>query len=413
MSKIRQFSATTKNIRQSLLNDLAKLKSSSGYLYAGFPRFQHFFGRDTGITSWQLLKIDPRIAKATLIAMAKYQGRKVDPENEEEPGKIPHEHYEQFSQELVNEELKELEPSLREQVRSDILRYKFPYYGGIDSTFWFLFVLSEYFRMTQDKEFVKGFLPNIERAVHWIIEYGDVDRDELIEYERKNPSYGIVHQGWKDANYGGLREDIKTPIAIVEAQGYYYLAYQRTAELLEIIKKDENGSTRLKRKAVSLKKRFNEQFWMQDEDFFAFMLDGNKQQVRDVTYNVGHLLFTGIIEEQKIAAVVKRFFQDDLWTPYGIRTLSSQSPYFDPKSYQRGSVWIHDNWIIREGLLALEYFDEAERIKRGLFSAYQELGKPYELFLVENGKIIVDKDRACPLQAWAVGSLLEMVWSDT
>ena len=148
-----------------------------------------------------------------------------------------------------------------------------------------------------------------------------MDGDGFIEYQREN-LYGLFHQSWKD----GLKIYIQPPIAMVEIQGYYYLTYK------------EFG---LEEKAENLKKKFNEQFWTEDQNYFALALDGKKEQVKVITSNPGHLLFTGILDDDKIEKVVRRLFKDDMWTPYGIRTHSSRDPRFDPESYHQGSIWPH------------------------------------------------------------------------
>jgi len=372
-------------MRDNLLREIKKLTKPQGYLTAGLPNFDRLFGRDSCIAAYQLLDFDPEIARATLEILAKYQGKKLNIKAEEEPGKIPHEHY-------VGGWLDKLKDLIKSQRKPDklkyLLRWRFPYYGSIDSTAWWLILLSKYLKKTSNEKLKQKLQPNLEMAFFWIENYGDLDKDGFIEYQRKN-SYGLLHQSWKD----GLEISILPPIAMVEVQGYYYLAYQ------------EFG---FKERAENLKKKFNKEFWMPEQNYFALALNGKKEQVKIITSNPGHLLFTGIIEDDKIEKVVKRLFEEDMWTPYGIRTQSANEPNFDPESYHQGSIWPHDNWIIYIGLRKYGYYKEAAKIKEALVSTYRALGHIPELYGVRNEKIFFIKN-TCYLQAWASGALLNIL----
>ncbi len=233
-----------------------------------------------------------------------------------------------------------------------------------------------------------------------------------MEYERKNP-YGLFHQGWKDGVKDHLK--IKPPVAIVEAQGYVYATYQNLIFLETELGKNDVSKEAMAKSEV-LKKRFNEKLWMKKKNYFALALDGEKRQREVVTSNPGHLLFTGIVAQEKIKPLVSRLFQPDLWTRYGIRSHSAEDSDFDPYSYLRGSVWPHDNWIIYKGLQSLGFGFHAERIKVALLRAFGELGKIPELYGVVNDKIVdlssTEEVWANPLQAWSSAGLLEMIWED-
>ncbi|RLF98922.1 MAG: hypothetical protein DRN47_04605 [Candidatus Wolframiiraptor sp.] len=381
-------------IKRRLLLEIDKLKTPDGYLNAGYPRYNTLFGRDSLISAWQTLKIDSSIARATLKILAKYQGKIIDPMSEEEPGKILHEH--RFT--------------LEEQKK--LLNWKFPYYGSVDSTPLFIFLAAQYLRETGDKSFVKGIMKNILDAYLWIRNYGDLDRDGYVEYKRKNP-YGLFHQGWKDGTEDHL--GIKPPVAIVEVQGYVYAAYQSLEFLIkEIGGKISRDISPIKK---TLKLKFNRDFWMKKENFFALALDGDKKQKKTIASNPGHLLFTGIVLEDKVELLVSRLFKEDLWTPYGIRTHSSLEPDFDPYSPHLGCIWPHDNWIIYKGLQKLGFTSYAGRIKEALLRVYKKLGKIPEFYAVSRGEVVdmstLEKEpTANPLQAWASAGLLEMIWSD-
>lgn len=387
-------------IRQRLLEDIEKLRAPQDYLYAGVPNFRRLFGRDSCIVGLQLLDIMPEIAKATLEILAKYQGKRVNPKKEEEPGKILHEHYVGG----LNDKLKDfLQCQEKPRKIRQFIHWSFPYYGSIDSTAWFLILLSEYYKETQDQDLIRKLWPNVERALLWIENYGDLDGDSFIENQRKNP-YGLFHQDWKDM----LQIYIQPPIATVGAQGYYYLVYKKIGKIAEELLGDSGLKESLEKKAETLKEKFNQEFWMEGQNYFALAIDGKKEQVKIVTSNPGHCLFTGIIENDRVERVVRRLFEEDMWTPYGIRTHSLKDPDFDPRSYHQGSIWPHDNWIIYKGLQALGYQKEAKMIKTALIFAYQVLGLLPELYEVKKGKIIALKN-ACYLQAWSSGALLDLL----
>lgn len=387
---------------KKLLADIKKLKAREGYLYAGFPNFVRLFGRDSCISAWQLLRVEPRIAQKTLLILAKYQGREYNQKRDEEPGKILHEHY-------VGGLAGGLIDFFKRQGHRKIdkilqfIYWDFPYYGAIDSTAWFLILLAEYFKKTRDKKLVKKLWPNVERALSWIESHGNLDEDPFIETERKN-THGLFHQGWKDA----LGIYIKPPIAMVEVQGYYFLAFKEIGELAKKVMKQKDLKKRLDKKAEKLKKAFNKKFWIKGEEDFVLALSGGKKQIKLATSNPGHLLFTGIIEGSRARKVVKRLFAPDFWTPFGIRTESTKSAYFDPASYHHGSIWPHDNWIIYQGLKKQGFKKEAKKIKEALISAHAKLKRIPELYTVIDGQVR-PLSSSCHLQAWATGALVDML----
>ncbi len=375
-------------LKQKIWLEIKRLKDRRGFLIAGLPRFARLFGRDALISAWQLLEKHPGIAQATLEILSQYQGKVINKEREEEPGKILH------------------ETDLKSKLHPGG-HFPFPYFGSVDSTLLFLIVFSFYYKKTQNKKFLNLHWENILKAINWIIEYGDKDKDYFIEYQRKNQK-GLFHQGWKDSFEDHLK--IEPPVALVEVQGYQYLALRETALLAEE-KKDWDLVDQLEERAWQLKKKFNEKFWMEEKNYFALALDGKKQQKRSITSNPGHLLFTGIIrEKEKIDLVVKRLFAKDMFTPYGIRTHSELEEDFDPKSYHLGSVWPHDNWIIAQGLKKLGYIKEYKKIKNAILKAYKEIGYLPEYYGVWEGKIILDLPKPpCYPQAWSSGALFNFL----
>ncbi|MEA2089495.1 MAG: amylo-alpha-1,6-glucosidase [Thermoproteota archaeon] len=381
-------------IKRKLLQDVQKLRSQKGYLNAGYPRYYSLFGRDALISAWQTLKIDPSIARAALQVLAEYQGKQVNSRAEEEPGKILHEY--QFSSEQWME-------------RPD---WEFPYYGSVDSTPLFIILAGKYLHQTHDKNFLLKTWENLLAAFRWIIDYGDGDEDGYVEYERGTPN-GLFHQGWRDSIDDDL--GIKPPVAIVEAQGYVYAAYQTLISLSRQL-----GKNNIYRQASSrlevLRRRFNKDFWMEKKRYFALALDAEKRRREAITSNPGHLLFTGVVILNKINPLVSQLFGSGLWTPYGIRTHSCEEWDFDPYSYHMGSVWPHDNWIIYKGLQKLGLSHHADRIKKALLQAYKELGHIPELYAVVDGKIVdlsaFPTRIANPMAAWASAGLLEMIWNN-
>jgi len=374
-------------IVKQLKKEIEILKDKKGFIRAGLPRFNRLFGRDSLIVSWQLLGIKPEICKNTLAVLSKLQGKKFNKTKEEEPGKIIHE--------MDFQKPYHFETKL-----------PYPYYGSVDSTPLFLILFAFYFKKTKDKIFLKKYWKNILAALNWIINYGDKDNDLFIEYKKKS-KIGLFHQGWKDGFSDHL--GISPPVAIVEAQGYKYLALIEIAKLAKIFN-DRILSNSLINKAESLKKEFNKKFWMKNKKYYCLALDDKKRQKKSITSNPGHLLFTGIIEKNKEKFLVKKLFQKELWTSFGIRTHSMKEPDFEPQSYHLGSIWPHDNWIIAQGLKKLGYKREYKKIKKALFQAYLEIGFLPEFYEVINNRIILSlKKVSCYPQAWATGALLNFL----
>ncbi|MFH1462744.1 MAG: amylo-alpha-1,6-glucosidase, partial [bacterium] len=337
------------------------------------------------IAAWQLLDWNPGICKATLSILSQFQGEVFHDEREEEPGKILHE--------------TDLEKNWHAKGY-----FPFPYYGSVDSTPLFLIVFSLYFKKTKDRNFLESHWENILKALNWLEDCGDRDKDYFLEYQRKNPN-GLLHQGWKDSFDDCLK--IKTPVAIVEAQGYQYLALTEISELATM-RKDFDLAKRLKARSEKLREEFNKKFWMPRVRYFALALDGHKKQRKAITSNPGHLLFTGILEKDKSKAVINRLFEPDLWTSYGIRTHSTKEPDFREKQFHLGVVWPHDNWIIAQGFKKFGFEEEYRKIKKALFLAHKEIGFLPEYYGVKDNKIIKIPQANYP-QAWATCALFNFL----
>ncbi len=363
---------------------------------AGLPWFMTLFGRDSLIVSFQNMLVHPLFARAALHKLGEMQAQVVDDDRDAQPGKILHE--------IRYGELATLK-----------LIPHTPYYGTHDATPLYVIVLAEAFRWIGDLQLVRDYLPIAERCLEWIDRYGDMDGDGFQEYKTRSRR-GYHNQGWKDAHDAVIYPDgsqVDTPIAVCELQGYVYDAKLRMAELYERLGEHVRAAT-LRTAARELKRRFNEAFWMPDEDFFAYGLDPRKQQIRSIVSNPGHCLWSGIVDAEKAAAVVRRLLEPDMWSGWGIRTLSTRNPAFNPFSYQLGSVWPHDNAIIAAGFRRYGFAREAAKVARGIFDAagYFVSSRLPELFAGlprDPGSFPVQYLGASIPQAWAAGSVFMLV----
>jgi glycogen debranching enzyme len=348
------------------------------------------FGRDSLLTSWMTLLVDPDLALGTLQTLARYQGTAYDPLTEEEPGRIPHE--------------------LRwGGVRSPSRGQSGLYYGTVDATPLFVMLLGELWRWGVSPQAVDELLPHADRALEWLATDGDRDGDGLVEYRRATDQ-GLANQGWKDSWDGISFADGRlpdTPVALCEVQGYAYAAYLARAELAAG-RGDREGERRFEDEAARLKARFNEAFWLAKEGTFAVGLDREKRPIDSVTSNVGHCLWTGIVDEAKAPAVAARLLGADMLTGFGLRTLSSAMHAYNPVSYHNGSVWPHDNAIAVAGLARYGFAAEAEAVVLGLLDAAASFrGRLPELFCGFDRADFgtpVPYPSACSPQAWATAA---------
>jgi glycogen debranching enzyme len=318
---------------------------------AGVPWFVGLFGRDSLIVSFQNAIVYPDSARGTLDVLGRWQATARDDYRDAEPGKIMHE--------LRTGELAHFR-----------LIPHTPYYGTADATPLYLIVLHNAWRCTGDKGLIERHLGTAERCLAWIDEYGDRDNDGFQEYQTRSKD-GYENQGWKDAGEALVYPDgslVKGPKAVCELQGYVYDAWLRMAEIFEAIG-DPGRAKDLRRKAAKLFKRFNEAFWDEASGFYAFCLDGEKKPVVSVASNPGHLLWSGIVPPERAGRVVERLLAPDMSSGWGIRTLSSAHPAYNPHSYQNGSVWPHDNSLIAMGFRRYGFDREAAQIARHVSAA--------------------------------------------
>jgi len=320
-------------------------------LAAGLPWFMAVFGRDSIISAIQTKLLGPELMIGTLRTLASLQATTQDDFRESSPGKMPH-------------EVRVGELSLMEQVPHS------RYYGTIDATPLFLRLLLEAYQWTGDVELVRSLLPAARAAVAWMNTSGDLDGDGFLEYRRRTAK-GLRNQGWKDSHDSIAFADgtmARGSIALAEVQGYAYQAKRSMASLLRLTG-EKKEAARLDLEAERLKQNFLEAFWMPREGFFALALDGKKRRVDAVASNAGHLLWSGILDQEHAAAVVERLMSPEMFSGWGIRTLSTEMALYNPLSYHNGSVWPHDNSLIVRGMARYGFHEEARQVATSLVEA--------------------------------------------
>jgi len=368
------------------------------YPTAGVPWYAVPFGRDALITSIQTLALNPELAVGSLRWLARHQGTQVDRYREEEPGKIPHE--------IRYGELANLG-----QIPHT------PYYGTVDATPLFLVLLVELLDWTADVDLLSELTPNVMAALEWIDKFGDLDGDGLVEYDQHG-RIGVRNQGWKDS-WDSLIEDhgepAPLPVALVEVQGYVYHAKSGLARVFRRLGRIREAE-KLEGEAEALRRRFEKGYWMPDARYYAQALDRDKRQVVSISSNPGHCLWSGIVDPERAGDVVARLVAPDMFSGWGVRTLSSKAISFNPMSYHNGSIWPHDNSILAAGLRRYGYRDEAERIGHAVLEACMRFSdhRIPELFCgfsrdrrfhAGPGEYLV----SCSPQAWGAGALFHFL----
>src|SRR5215212_10351830 len=385
------------------LHDLRLLSDQveEGYLpSAGIPWFSVPFGRDSLITSLQTLSLQPDIARATLLFLAKHQGREVNDWRDEQPGKILHE--------IRLGELAAL---------GDVPHT--PYYGSVDATPLWIVTLGEYVRWTRDQGLATRLRPNLVAALEWIERYGDFDGDGYVEYLCRS-SRGIRNQGWKDSADSATYRDgrlAEPPVALAEVQGYVYAAWIAAAGLYEQWG-ETSQAEHYRTLASGLRLRFQRGWWSETDQFFAMALGADKAPVQTVSSNVGHCLWTGLLDDAPANGVGARLVREDMLCGWGVRTLSSLEPSFNPMSYHNGSVWPHDNSIIVAGLKRYGQDGRALQVAEELLAAAVR----FPLYRLPELYCGFARDRryysmpaqypvSCSPQAWAAGSIFLVLQS--
>ena len=367
--------------------------SETPVLAAGLPWFMAIFGRDSILSALQTKMIAPELMGGTLETLARFQATEVDVFRESEPGKISH-------------EIRTGELSLFNEVPHS------HYYGTVDATPLFLILLCEAEIWTGDQEMVRRLLPAAEAALAWIDNYGDADGDGFVEYAGGDGKT-LKNQGWKDSSDSISFADgtlATGPIAVAEVQGYVYRAKLGMSSLFAKLG-DEKRAKILRAEADELKRLFNDAFWMPDEGYYALALDGRKRQVNAIASNAGHCLWSGIIDADRAPSVAERLMAPDMFTGWGVRTLSAEMGRYHPISYHNGSVWPHDTSIIAAGLARYGFYRESEKIIDALMNATSAMPghRPPELFAgYARGasQFPVPYPSANAPQAWAAGAIV-------
>ena len=359
---------------------------------AGAPWFMTLFGRDSLITAWMALLVDPDLALGVLQTLARFQGKEVDPRHDEEPGRILHEM--RFG-----------------DAASLSLGGGRVYYGTADATPLFVMLLGELRRWGLAREAVDQLLPHADEALHWVERYGDRDGDGYVEYQRATDR-GLQNQGWKDS-HDGVRyasgEIARAPIALCEVQAYVYGAYLARAHFARETG-DEVMWGAYRSLATELKRRFNEDFWLEDKGWFAVGLDAEKKPIDSLTSNIGHCLWTGIVDKDKAPLIVEKLLSPEMFSGWGVRTLATSMGGYNPISYHCGSVWPHDNAILAAGLMRYGFADGACKVIMAMVDAAASQG--YRLPELFSGldrsefPTVVSYPTSCSPQAWAAASPL-------
>jgi glycogen debranching enzyme len=366
------------------------------FFAAGTPWFATLFGRDSLITALQTLAYDPGMSEQTLRLLARYQGQRVDEWKDEQPGKILH------------------ELRVGEAAHVGLIPHT-PYYGSIDATPLFLMLIGRHADWTGTLALFNELRTPVERALEWMAQYGE--RDGYLTYSSSSEK-GLENQGWKDSGDGIINSDgtvAAPPIAIVEAQGYAYRAKLAVADLYERAG-EISRARQLRHEAADLQTRFNHDFWVRRKGFYALALQKDGKAAAVVSSNPGHALWTGIADQDKARLTAERLMRDDMFSGWGIRTLSQKEQAYNTLGYHLGSVWPHDTSLIAAGFRRYRFDDEASRLFEGLLRAATHF-KGYQLPELFAGFSSAEYDVPVPYpaanhpQAWAAGSLPYMLKS--
>jgi glycogen debranching enzyme len=393
--------ALERTYRQSIL-DLAALRVRPDDVTikwampgGGVPWFMTVFGRDSLIAGYEAVHVHAELAQAALEALAELQATEWDDWRDAQPGKILHE--------------------LRRGALAALNRIPHtPYYGSHDSTPLWLIVLDEYERWSGDTAFVRRMEPNARAALQWLEGPADLDGDGYIEYRKRSRSRrALDNHCWKDSRQSILFSDgrqAKPPIAVCEHQGYAYDARLRTARLLREVWGDEEEAERLEHDARELKRRFNKDFWSTSRRHYVLALDRDKQQVDSLTSNIGHLLWSGIVDERRAAATVRSLMGSDMFSGWGVRTMSTRDAGYNPLEYHNGTVWPHDTAIVAAGMRRYGFHDEAAKLCEALLDAAgaftNQLPEVFAGFRRDETDVPVEYPDALKPQSWAAAAPL-------
>ncbi len=388
------------HIYRRCLTDLAALRFSTLTLpgrslpAAGLPWFMTIFGRDSIFTSLQALPFTSELASTTLLALAERQGTRIDDFRDEDPGRILHEM--RYGEMTAFEE-----------------RPHSPYYGNADATALYVVLLDEYERWTGDTKLVRSLERAARAALNWIDEYADLQGNGYVSYQRRNQKTGLENQCWKDSwdSISYRNGDLPGfPRATCELQGYAYDAKVRGARLARQVWQDNAFADRLEKEAADLKRRFNRDFWVEDGEYFAVALDGDGRRVDSLTSNIGHLLWSGIVETSKAKSIARHLLGPRLFSGWGVRTLAEGEARYNPIGYHVGTVWPFDNSFIAWGLRRYGFKDEAACVVAGIMEAAEvfkgRLPEAFGGYHRGTTRYPVQYPTACSPQAWSTGAPL-------
>src|SRR5207248_1522211 len=349
-TKVQTNSLLLSRVMDRSLSDLRMLRCTldggASYFAAGVPWFVALFGRDSIMTALQTLAYDPGIAEHTIRLLAKYQGKELNPWREEEPGKILH------------------ELRVGEMAHLGEIPHT-PYYGTVDATPLWLVLVGRHAAWTGERRLFNELRPQIEAALNWIEQYGDVDHDGYVEYACRTEK-GLANQGWKDSGDAIVNTDgslAEPPIALVEVQGYVYEAKLEMAALFHRCG-DVERAAELEQSAQTLHEQFDRDFWL-PQGYYALALQGNNRPAEVLSSNAGHALWSGIARPERARPTAEQLLTPEMFNGWGVRTLSSAALRYNPLGYHLGTVWPHDNSLIAAGFKRYGLDSEALQIVDG------------------------------------------------
>ncbi len=346
------------------------------------------------------------LAETVLRGLAHLQGKRVNDVNEEQPGRIIHEYWEVVPERLITSRFPLVEGR---------------YYGSLDATFLYVITVAKVFAFFEERAFLEELWPSIEAALQWMLEWSDLDQDGLVEYSRRNPDgLGLLNQAWKDSTEAVWSKGLPVPappIAWIELQGYAwlaYLSYLQLAKQLGSLAPSMLQEIQYRVKRLSQGQRC---FWLEDEQFPAIALDGHKRSIRAVSSNPGHLLWCGSVDQDEANKIHQRLMQPDMFTPWGLRTVSDRASFYNPLHYHSGSVWPFDNAVTVIGLCRYGFGTDAQRIAHAVLQALTAFGTPVEVYSVHPSRwirsphimqewVLADYFYASEMQAWTAAAML-------
>ena len=402
-AEVRSSNALFDRVTLRALLDLRLLRASlhgHHFFCAGVPWFSTLFGRDAATVAIQTLPYGSAMAGQTLRLLARYQAKAIDEYRDAEPGKILHE--------LRTGEL----------ARLGAIPQSPAYYGSVDATPLFLILMSEYVAWSGDLALARALRPNVDAALGWIERFADHDGDGYVDYAGRY-AQGLVNQGWKDSGNAILDADgalPEPPIAPCEVQAYCYRAWRQTAALLRALG-DAARAEDLEARAAALRERFERDFWSEELGCYVLARQAGGRPVAQIASNAGQVLWGGITARERAARVAARLLADDMFSGWGIRTLSSASIAYNPISYHLGSVWPHDNGLIAAGFCRYDQDDAALRVFNALYEAatafcHYRLPELYAGYARSDSEARpVSYPVACSPQAWAAGAIPHALWN--